>query len=205
MYFDIAAIIFFVLFTLMMKKRGGIKALVSLSGLVLSVIIAMTIYPMLTEAFYKTDIPMNMENTITAVIEEKYGLVSFEALDAMPLFIQNALKGAVLEGAHELTLSMGEAVTKLAINVLMFVLVVVFTKLILALLVKGLDIVVKLPVLKQFNSLTGLLCGCVMSFVIIWLAAMLFGVVSASNEGIRSFTEGSYVIELMSGFVPFKG
>lgn len=205
MYFDIAAIIFFVLFTFIMTKRGGIKALVSMSGLVLSVVIAMSIYPVLTKAFYKTDIPANIESSITASIEEKYGQISLEALDAMPMFIQSAVKGGIMEGAHDISLTIGEAVTKLGIDILMFVLVVVLTKIIFVLLVKCLDIVVKLPVIKEFNTLTGFLCGGVMSVVIIWLAVMVLSIAATSNESIRTFTQDSYIIAIMSIAIPFKG
>ena len=198
MIFDIIALVFTVLVTFLMMKKGGIRALVSLGSLVLSVVIALSVYPVLTRVVYSTEIPATVENNISSFVEEKYGTAEMEAIEAMPEFIQNALQGELHEQMQDIGATMAESVTKIIVEVLLFVLVVVVTKLLLALLTKALDIAVKLPVIKQFNELTGILCGLVISAVFLWLASMFMGAVATSNESVIKIIDGSHVISFMN-------
>lgn len=204
MYFDILALIFSIILTLIMMKRGGVRALVSLCSLVISIVIAMSLYPVLTDAVYQTPVPENIEKTVSAAIAEKYGeTFDLEALDAMPEFIQKAVSGSVAGKAQDMTDTLSRAVTKAIIEVLLFLTVIVLTKLLLAFLVKFLDLIVKLPIIKQFNSLTGILCGVGMSFIIVWVASMVLGVMSASNQAAAEFMKDSSVAAFMNGISLF--
>lgn len=204
MYFDILALIFSIILTLIMMKRGGVRAIVSLCSLVISIVIAMNLYPVLTDVVYQTPLPENIEKTVSAAIAEKYGeTFDLEALDAMPEFIQEAALGSVSGKVQDMTDALSEAVTKTIVQALLFLAVVVLTKILLAFLVKSLDLIVKLPIIKQFNALTGILCGIGMSFIIIWIAAMVLGVMSASNQAAADFVKDSYVTAVMNGISIF--
>lgn len=203
MTFDIVAIIFVLTITLIMKKRGAVKAILSLTGLILSIFIAVGVYPYISDAVYSTPLPEKVEERIALTLEEEYEKVSWDALDAMPTFIQNAVGGYAEEKINEGSITLSQAVTRLFINVLVFVLVVLITKIILIVLEKMLKLAVKLPVIKQCNSLLGALCGFMVSFGIVWIAAWLLGVLGASNPEIMEFTKDSYTIMLMSNIAPF--
>lgn len=203
MIFDIIALVFVLIVTFVMMKKGGIKAVVSLIGLVLSVVIASSVYPVLSETVYKTDIPVTIEKTISETLSEGYDNISWEAVDAMPVFIRNAVRTDVDSRADDMVLTLSEAVTEVVINIMLFILLVIVTKLILAVLVKMLDLVAKLPVIKQFNALTGALCGLGMSLVIVWLVVALLGVAGAANPTAARAIEGSYTVEIMSNITPF--
>ncbi|MBQ7875980.1 MAG: CvpA family protein [Clostridia bacterium] len=203
MFFDIAAIIFVVLFSLYMMKKGGVKAILSLVSFVLAIIIATLCYPVLTEAVYATDLPMSVESAIGDVLHEKGEEAGIEAIDAMPDFVRNSIEIDEEEALDEMIDKATKDISRLVINVINFILVVIITKIILAFLIGALNITTKLPVIHQLNSLVGLLGGVVISLGLVWLTVCAVGVVAASNPTVAEFVKGSYVVSIMSNIAPF--
>ncbi len=203
MVFDIAALAFVLIFSVVMMKRGGMRALLSLGGFALSVVVASAMYPALTDMVYKTPLPENLEAIVTEamVIDENDDL---EALDALPDFIKNAFEETKNTAMESITHSLAKTVTRLIINIIIFVLLIVVTKIVISLLSGALNIVTKLPVLHELNSLVGFGCGLVISLVIVWLAVLLLGTVATSNEAVAGWIEGSRTVEIMSGISPFR-
>lgn len=203
MVFDIAVLAFVLIFSVVMMKRGGMRALLSLGGFALSVVVASAMYPALTDMVYKTPLPENLEAIVTEamVIDENDDL---EALDALPDFIKNAFEETKNTAMESITHSLAKTVTRLIINIIIFVLLIVVTKIVISLLSGALNIVTKLPVLHELNSLVGFGCGLVISLVIVWLAVLLLGTVATSNEAVAGWIEGSRAVEIMSGISPFR-
>lgn len=203
MVFDIAALVFIVVFSFFMMKKGGVRAILSLTSLILSIIIASFVYPVLTEAVYKTPLPENVEEIVSEVLVEKGEAASWEAALAMPDFVRNALGIEAEETIAEIAEDITAKITKVVISVIIFLLVVVVTKFLLAFLIGALDIVTKLPVIHQINSMLGLGAGIVMSLVIVWALVAAAGVLAASNVTVAAWIEGSQVVSAMSNISPF--
>lgn len=203
MIFDIAAIVFVVLFSMYMMKKGGVKAILSLVSFVLAIIIATLCYPVLTEAVYATDLPASVENAIGDVLHEKGEEVGIEAIDAMPDFVRNSIEIDEEEVLDKMLDKATKDIARLVINVINFILVVIITKIVLAFLIGALDITTKLPVIHQLNSLVGLIGGVVISLGLVWLAVCAAGVVAASNPTVAEAVDGSWVVTIMSNIAPF--
>ncbi len=203
MIFDIAAIVFVVLFSMYMMKKGGVKAILSLVSFVLAIIIATFCYPVLTEAVYATDLPASVENAIGDVLHEKGEEVGIEAIDAMPDFVRNSIEIDEEEVLDKMLDKATKDIARLVINVINFILVVIITKIVLAFLIGALDITTKLPVIHQLNSLVGLIGGVVISLGLVWLAVCAAGVVAASNPTVAEAVDGSWVVTIMSNIAPF--
>lgn len=203
MVFDIATLAFVLIFSLIMMKRGGMSAILSLGGFVLSIVVASMLYPALTDVVYTTPLPENLEAIVDEAIVLDGSDTDMEAFDALPDFIKNALEETKNTAVESITRSLAEAVTRLIINIVIFVLLIVITKLVISLLSGALNLVTKLPVIHELNSLVGFLCGLGVSLVIVWIVVMLAGLVSASNETVAAWLENSYAVSIMSSISPF--
>lgn len=204
MIFDIAALIFTLTVSLVMMRRGGMKAIFSLGGLVLSIIVASLLYPVLTDMVYETALPENLEAIVRETIApDTEPQDENEAIDALPDFMQSAIRTAEDEAAEAITTSLSAAVTRVIINVIIFVLLIVVTKLTIAVASRILELATKLPVLKELNAVVGLGCGIVISFVIVWIAVAFTGVLASSNESVSAWIEDSYTVDIMSNINPF--
>lgn len=203
MIFDIAALIFVLIFSLIMMHRGGMCAILSLGGFVLSIIVASMLYPVLTDVVYQTPLPENLERIVSEVIVIEGDAGAEESFDALPEFLQKALEDTKNTAVENITTSLAKTVTRLIINIIIFVLLIIVTKLVISLLSGALNLVTKLPVLHELNSLVGFLCGLAISLVIVWLASLLAGALAASNEAVAGWIDKSYVVSIMSNITPF--
>lgn len=204
MIFDIAALAFILIFSLIMMKRGGMCAMLSLGGFVLSIIVASMLYPVLTDAVYQTPLPENLEKIVSEVIVIDGDAESSESFDALPEFLRNALEDTKSTVVENITASLAKTVTRLIINIIIFVLLIIVTKLVISLLSGALNLATKLPVLHELNALVGFLCGLAVSLVIVWLAVMLAGALAASNASVARWIEDSYAVSIMSNITPFR-
>lgn len=203
MIIDIIAAAFVVLFSCYMMRKGGVKAVLSLVSMVLAIIVAFSIYPVVSEYVYDTPLFDMIKENVGETIAANGGDAFFEAVDAMPDFLQKimGIEPEVQEGTMD---SISSNVATVAINIITFVLVLIATKLLLALISWALNLVTKLPALKQINAFAGFLCGVIVSVAILWVAVQVMGVVSTSNAELAKVMSESYTVEIMSGISPFQ-
>ncbi len=198
MIFDIVAVVFAVVLSLVMMKKGGVKAALSLGSLVLSVFTASLIYPVITDAVYKTPLDENVETIVREAIAVENESSAAESFDSLPDFIKNVADIAENAVAEQITDAIAVAVTRVIINVVIFILLIIITKIVLAVLSGTIGILVKLPVLHQLNSLVGLCCGAATSLVVIYLAVILVSSLAAGNPTVAGWIENSRIVEFMS-------
>lgn len=203
MVFDIVALIFILIFSLAMMKKGGMKALLSLGGLILSIVVASLLYPVITNAVYSTPLPENLQEIVSETICADESASEADYFDALPQFMKKAIAPSVNSAADAVAEAVAESVTRIIINVVIFVLLVIITKVVIMFITGGANLVMKLPVLSQLNSLIGFGCGFVTSALIVWIAVALISSVGASNATAASWLEGSYVADIMSSITPF--
>lgn len=203
MFFDIAALAFILIFSLIMMKKGGMSAILSLGGFVLSIVVASMLYPALTDIVYETPLPENLEEIVSSVIVIDGDIQGSESFEALPEVFKKALEDTQGSAVENITVSLAKTVTRLIINIIIFVLLIVVTKLVISLLSGAINLVTKLPVLHELNALVGFLCGLAISLVIVWLACLSAGVLAASNETVAQWIQDSCVMSIMSNINPF--
>ncbi|MGM9552138.1 MAG: CvpA family protein [Clostridia bacterium] len=203
MYFDIFAFVFVLAFSFIMMKKGGAQALLSLISLILSVVIALFVYPYLSTLLYETPVDENISAIISESLMDKSVNEMASTISAMPDFIAGPMENLIAEDVQTTCDRVSDIVTKNIVNIITFILVLVVTKLILAMLFKMLDIFTGLPLIKQANSLVGFLCGLVLSFVILSVVVHILGIFAVGNESIAPVLENSYVAEIVETVSPF--
>ncbi len=203
MIFDIAAAVFAVVFSVYMMKKGGMKAVLSLASFVLSVIIASSCYPVMTQKLYDTPLYETIKEKVYEKIAENGEEDELESIDAMPGFVRNSVLMNVDEAIGNMKQKIAENIANLILKAICFVLAVIATKIILALLIGVLDLCAKLPVIRQLNGLVGFCSGAVVSVLVVWIASCVIGVMATGNETCKNIAEESYVIDFMSNISPF--
>ncbi|MBR6742316.1 MAG: CvpA family protein [Clostridia bacterium] len=193
---DIFFIVVALIIVIVSAKRGFVKNVIRLASFILSIIIAVTFSPTLseyiaekwvapavTEGVYEDIVAISQRNGGTTFdiaslfateheefveILEKFG-VDFDALAQTFENISNGTEQTVRELADNIV----EKVVNGISTVLAFVALFFASLLVLWLVSLILGLVVKLPVLKQLNTLLGIVCGLVTSLAVFYLFATL--------------------------------
>ncbi len=199
MIFDICAIGFVVLFSLVMMKKGGVRAILTLVSLILSLVVASVIAPAISVAMCNTATADSLEEVVYDVLIEQ----SANAEGEIPPVILSALDMAEEDIIGDVTKAVAEAICSVVIAVSVYVLVVIISNILFSLIVSVLDLATKLPVIHQMNAIVGLLCGLAASVVIVWIVSSFMGAVAASNNEVANIVAGSIVMKIMGVVAPF--
>ena len=187
---DIILIIFIALFAAAGAKKGLIKTLFGAVSTVISIILSMVFYKPVSEILYKSLAGDLIRNSVSEIIKEK-----IQAGQQLPVFEQSV-----------------ETLTSLVVNAISFVIVVLAVKLLIIVLSNVLNIVSKLPVIKQANKLLGMaagvLSGIIVCYIVIGVIATLGaeGNVKILQESIQNsylavnLYENNMIAEVLSNF-----
>lgn len=207
MIFDIAAAVFVVVFSVYMMRKGAVKAVLSLVSFLLSVIIASSCYPVMAQKLYDTPLYDAIKEKVTQQMSEKSEEDELDSIDAMPNFVRDSVLTDIDGAIDSVKQKIAENIANLILKAICFVLAVIATKIILTILIACLDVVTKLPGIRQLNGLIGLCSGVVVSLLVVWIASCVISVGATGNEKCKSIAEESQVIGIMSNVVsvPFFG
>lgn len=203
MIIDILSAIFVFLFAVFSMRKGAAGAVLKLSSAVLSVLIALFIYPTVSKIVYLTPLPDKISDGVESRLTEQNDAAGMESIDAMPDFIKKNIAPAADEAVSSVTRALADSVAEIIINIVVFAVLFAAVKIIIMLLTGALNLSMKLPVLKQCNSLLGMICGILASLVLLWPVSALLSALSVSHEALASQVNSSYVVAIMSLAAPF--
>ena len=106
-------------------------------------------------------------------------------------FEQKIQEGAIIPLLNEVT----KSTSTIIINIISFIIIIIATRLILSILSRVLNIASKLPLIKQLNSILGMIAGAVSGILICYI---IIGIIGALNgEGnisiMQKSIENSYI------------
>lgn len=224
---DILFIVAAIIIVILSAKRGFVKNVIRLASFIISIIIAVSfspelseyvaekwISPAVTEGVYEDIVAISQRNggtsfDIASLFEtehpefvellEKFG-VDYESLAKTFDKISNGTEQTV----HELADSIAQKVVNGISTVLAFISLFLASMLVLWIVSLILTLVVKLPVLKQLNALLGIVCGLVTSLAVFYifstLGVLLIDKLSAVYPAIdpEQIVENSYILKNFS-------
>ena len=170
---DIILIVILIIFARSGSRKGLVKTLFGTMSTLLSLVLTALIYSPFSKMLYNSTAGDYITSAIRKLFEEK-----------------------IQAGADILMLDKAvEAASILIINVLSFVIVVIITKIILMFISSAINITAKLPVIKQLNSILGMVAGVVSGILVCYI---LIGIIGALNgDGnisiIQESIKGSYI------------
>lgn len=189
-------------------RKGLTGSLLKIISFVLAIVIAFVLFkPVSNFIITKTDWDDNLEQSIRDVIlakenneaEEKDEEQNQNMPDVMMEYINNAVEEAGEEAREGIADATARDMAVTIINAGTWIGLFILARIVLF-FVKGLaSLITKLPVIKQFDKLGGIIYGMVEGVVIIYgvLAILSFGSPMLSNTGILSAIQQSFVGSIM--------
>ena len=184
---DIILVIILILSAVLGYKKGLVKLGTGLFAGILAIVLALLLYKPVTALIIdKTQLDEKIQSVIIENTKDKVG----ENLGTDNLVTENindASNNLIQKEASEISIKIIYIVT----GIILFV----FSKIILNILISLLDLVAKLPILKQFNETGGLIYGILRGVIIACICVMLIGVYSKVNpeSDLSSEIENSYI------------
>ena len=182
---DVIIIVVLVLFMYIGYRRGLIRTVFSLGSFVLAILMASYLYPIVAEWIRTTPVFTGLKEYIirTMGLEEVVQAQAEEVIASLPLpdLLYRALSQHNTPYIFELLNVHSNNIEEyiagffagMAINIVAMVLVFIVVRLILGFLASILDVVARLPVIKQFNHGGGLLLGLGQGVILVWLGLAL--------------------------------
>ena len=197
MILDIIVISFVLLFTFIGHRRGLIKTIFSLLSSVLSIFLAIRLYPFVSIILReKTPIFTNIKASIISALNlEKLILEQgVSAIDEIiislpfPDFITNTLVGSNNPDLYSyidvssIENYIGSYIANIILNIISAILVFVLVIIIMKLLSRLINVVSGLPVINKFNKLGGLIAGALLGLIYVFLALVVLTLLFVKPE-----------------------
>lgn len=177
---DIILIAIIILSAFLGYKKGLIKLGTKIFAGIIAIIVTIIIYkPMANIIINNTEFDEKIQSTIIENTEVSNN-------------IENGVVNEILQREVE---NISNGVVYLIIGVLLFI----FIKIILNVLVSFIDIVAKLPILKQFNEIGGIAYGLIRGGLIICIFIIIIGITAKINpkNKINQYINDSYLTKII--------
>lgn len=204
MIIDIAIILFVFIFAIIGIKRGFIKEIISLVGVVIAIVLSFWLAEISSEFIYDRFIKESVGAKITETICETADNSLASVAENIPESLQSAAKllkidlttllGSSVSDNIESTAAtvsnnlMIRVVEPLCIKIILvisFIILFIILTFLINLTAKALNIVAKLPILKSFNRFLGCVVGALRgAVIIISLCYILYLLASVFDNGI---------------------
>lgn len=191
-YLDFIFIGILVIGSAIAAAQGLIKTVFGFASTLVAMIFAYLFYPVLGEFFInntgiydaiqlKIVEALDLEELARQVISSSDGVNMIENL-ALPDFLKQVLlensnmevyKLLGVDGVHQIGDYVSRFLATMAINALSFILLFILAVIIIGLLAHLLDLIAKLPVLKQINHIAGFAVGLVLSMLLLWVISLV--------------------------------
>lgn len=199
-------------------KRGLIKTIFSFISLALGIGMAYFLYPKVSAflmrytSLYlvlvnKAIKNLNLESLAANKTTPQDQLEMMDQLQ-LPQFIKIVLKENKNPEAYELLKAtkleeyIGGTIATITMNVITFLVVLILSILLLKMLSHALDLVSKLPVIKQLNKVGGLILGIVQGVVLVWILCIALSVISSfqGNEKLLALVSQSPIVRFFNNY-----
>ena len=221
---DLVIILIIALCVFIGIKRGAVKEIVSLIGIVVALILAITISKIGATFIYNRFVGEAIYNTVYKAVEDKVGEDISTTIDALPeeifqlgdaigVDISEKLESGLKEDTN-LASSVAEIVSEsiakplviTIIQLVLFIILFVVFKVLIGWLGKILNIVSKLPVLGTANKLVGgivgLLKAVIIASIVCYVVIIILKVQPDGFAGInQKIVEDTKIFNLISGIV----
>ncbi len=174
---DIIAILIVAFLIVWGIKKGFVKAIFSLGSLLISLILSLILYPPVTGFLAESALGDFVRLNVYKVLGADGAAAGDTSVLNLPEIFGTAIRQA--ETAAKETLA--NVVADLALTLLGIIIVFILVKILLWLVLKLLDVVTKLPIIRTANKLLGGAVGAVYGVLVIYLLLALLTFVTTLN------------------------
>lgn len=194
--------------------RGLIRTLFGLTALITAVVLTWMFTPGISQLIIEETSfdEMISEKTVELLNIEEMVTVDLETSDAAKLMKDLSLPGNMVDNLIEnytpqivdgfdfigIGDYVGGAIAVMSVKALTFVVLFIIISIILNAIVTLLDLVARLPVLKQANRIGGFVIGLVIGVLLVWIGALVlsFTISIQSTENIANLIESSILARI---------
>ncbi len=174
-YMDIIVVVIIAFFAIWGFKRGFVKSIVGMLSLAASLILAWMLYPIVSELLEAIGVKTAIFESIQNVL---YAHTQSEGIDKLPEFLQ----AAAAEGQRGMIENAAGGASKLVLDIVSFVVVLVLSRIIIWIAQKFLIVISELPIIGLLNRFAGLLFGAAQGTLIVFIIFTVVYAISPLRE-----------------------
>lgn len=197
---DLIAILIIVFSVLIGAKRGFVKSIFSFGSLIISLLLALTLYPIVTDCLEGSVVDdfvhKSVYNLFDAQSSNENAIEKNDANSSLPESLKSLINKTITDAATTTKEVMAETVASLALKILGILIVFVLSKLLLWILSLLFDLVSKLPVICTLNKLMGGAIGAFYGILILYVLLALmafFSTTQSLNKPVQLVKESAIV------------
>ena len=204
---DVVIVVIFGLCIFSGYKNGLAKSLLKLATSVLAIIVALVLYkPFVSFVINNTLIDDNIQFSIEKIItqsddENDENVVNEDSSMPEPIvkYLNSNLKKSVSAQKDKAITEVSKNAADLIVKIACIIIIYIIAKILLKIITVIFDIFTKLPVIKQFNELGGIIYGILEAFVIVLLVITLISIITplVGNYALVNMIEQSYIGKIL--------
>lgn len=204
--FDVVIALIFIICIGHSMKQGFFKASSAILSIVLTIVLMFAFQDSISTYLKNSQFGQDITNRITEALTQKNGEVIVESEDdktgefGLPMFFGSFLSDTeekIETAKNDLIEQAAQSATASVINILSIVILYIAIRISLFFLLKIVNAIFKLPVLKSINRLAGAAVGVVNALFIVYIlcAALIWFVPNDSSELIRDTVSKTYITQ----------
>ena len=193
--FDIILVAIIALNVFICYRKGLVKLAVGLIAVIVAIIVSVVLYkPVSNIIIENTEIDENIENTII----ENFSAETDEQEDTdngFMKYMEKYVNDSINKTRNQIVLEASNVIATKVINICVFLGIFIVARIVLILLTFIADIIMSLPILKQFNKAGGIIYGLIKALLIIYviLAIIFFIIYVSGNTTLSNAISSSYI------------
>lgn len=193
--FDIFLVAIIALNVFICYRKGLVKLAVGLIAVIVAIIISVLLYkPVSNIIIENTEIDENIENTVI----ENFSAETDEQEDTdngFMKYMEKYVNDSINKTRNQIVLEASNVIATKVINICVFLGIFIIARIVLILLTFIADIIMSLPILKQFNKAGGIIYGLIKALLIIYviLAIIFFIIYVSGNTTLSNAISSSYI------------
>lgn len=195
--FDIIIVAIIALNVFICYRKGLVKLAVGLIAVLVAIVISMIFYkPVSNIIINNTEIDEKIETTII----DNFSLEADENEEnetdnGFMKYIEKYVDDSINKTRNQIVLEASDIIATKVINICAFLGIFIIARLVLILLTFVADIIMSLPILKQFNKAGGIIYGLIKALLIIYvlLAIIFFIIYISGNTTLSSAISNSFI------------
>lgn len=193
--FDIILVAIIALNVFICYRKGLVKLAVGLIAVIVAIIVSVVLYkPVSNIIIENTEIDENIENTII----ENFSAETDGEEDTdngFMKYMEKYVNDSINKTRNQIVLEASNVIATKVINICVFLGIFIIARIVLILLTFIADIIMSLPILKQFNKAGGIIYGLIKALLIIYviLAIIFFIIYVSGNTTLSNVISSSYI------------
>ena len=193
--FDIILVAIIALNVFICYRKGLVKLAVGLIAVIVAIIVSVVLYkPVSNIIIENTEIDENIENTVI----ENFSAETDEQEDTdngFMKYMEKYVNDSINKTRNQIVLEASNVIATKVINICVFLGIFIIARIVLILLTFIADIIMSLPILKQFNKAGGIIYGLIKALLIIYviLAIIFFIIYVSGNTTLSNAISSSYI------------